>query len=96
MNRTCLLLVHSTMHDKNCKTFIIPFIFFTTIYNIIFYLYKWQALNNIAVPLNLEWLYNKTSDLGIDYEKDCQIFINFDKCTLYNAHVFIGKYNAKM
>ena len=31
MNRTRLLLVHSTMRDKNFKTFIIPFIFFTTI-----------------------------------------------------------------
>ena len=39
------------------------------------------SLYNIAVALNLERLYNKTSDLGIDYEKDCQIFIDFDECT---------------
>ena len=38
---------------------------------------------NIAVALNLERLYNKTSDLGIDYEKGCQIFTAFDKCTMY-------------
>ena len=40
---------------------------------------------NIAVALNLERLYNKTSDLGFDYEKGCQIFTDFDKCTLYNV-----------
>ena len=36
---------------------------------------------NMAVALNLERLYDKTSDLGIDYEKGCQIFTAFDKCT---------------
>ena len=53
---------------------------------------------NIAVALNLERLYNKTSDLGIDYEKGCQIFNDFDKCTLYNVHVIVitSKYIAKM
>ena len=49
------------------------------------------TLYNIAVALNLEWLYNKTSDLGIDYEKGCQIFTDFDKCTLYNASRYIAK-----
>ena len=49
------------------------------------------SLYNIAVVLNLEQLYNKTSDLGIDYEKGCQIFTNFDKCKLYNAHVITSK-----
>ena len=51
---------------------------------------------NIAVALYLERLYNKTSDLGIDYEKGCQIFTDFDKCTLYNVHVITSKYIAKM
>ena len=32
---------------------------------------------NIAVALNLERLYNNTSDLGIDYEKGCQIFTEY-------------------
>ena len=41
---------------------------------------------NIVVALNLEWLYNKTSDLGIDYKKGCQVFKDFDNCTLYNVH----------
>ena len=50
------------------------------------------SLYNIAVALNLERLYNKTSDLGIDYEKGCQIFTDFDKC----AHVTTSKYIAKM
>ena len=36
------------------------------------------SLYHIAVALNLERLYNKTSDLGIDYEKCCQIFTDFD------------------
>ena len=54
------------------------------------------SLYNRAVALNLERLYNKTSDLGIDYEKGCQIFTDFDKCTLYNAHVITSKYIAKM
>ena len=45
------------------------------------------SLYNIAVALNLEQLYNKTSDLGIDYKKGCQIFIDFDKCTMYIVHV---------
>ena len=54
------------------------------------------SLYNIAVALNLERLYNKTSELGIDYEKGCQIFTDFDKCTLYNVHVIISKYIAKM
>ena len=40
------------------------------------------SLYNKAVALNLERLYNKTSDFGIDYEKGCQIFTDFDKCTL--------------
>ena len=30
------------------------------------------SLYNIAVALNLERQYNKTSDFGIDYEKGCQ------------------------
>ena len=47
------------------------------------------SLYNIAVALNLERLYNKTSDLGIDYKKGCQIFTDFDK--LYNVHVITGK-----
>ena len=33
---------------------------------------------SIAVALNLE-----TSDLGIDYEKGCQIYTDFDKRTVY-------------
>ena len=49
------------------------------------------ALHNIAVALNLERLYDKISDLGIDYEKGCQIFTDFDKCTLYNASKYIAK-----
>ena len=52
------------------------------------------GLYNIAVALNLERLYNKTSDLDIDYENCCQIFTDFDKCTLYNAHVITSKYIA--
>ena len=51
---------------------------------------------NIAVALNLEWLYNKTSDLGIDYKKGCQIFTDFDKCTMYIVHVITSKYIAEM
>ena len=54
------------------------------------------SLYNIAVALNLERLYNKTSDFGIDYEKGCQIFNDLDKCTLYNVHVITSKYIAKM
>ena len=54
------------------------------------------SLYDIAVALNLERLYNKTSDLGIDYEKGCQIFTDFDKCTLYNVHAITGKFIAKM
>ena len=54
------------------------------------------SLYNIAVALNLERLYNKTSDFGIDYEKGCRIFTDFDKCTLYDAHVITSKYFAKM
>ena len=54
------------------------------------------SLYNIAVALTLERLYNKTSDYGIDYEKGCQIFTDFDKCTLYIAHVITSKYIAKM
>ena len=54
------------------------------------------SLYNIVVALNLERLYNKTSDLGIDYKKGCQIFTDFDKCTLYNAHVITSKHIAKM
>ena len=49
------------------------------------------SLYNIAVALTLKQLYNKTSELGIDYEKGCQIFTNFDKCTFYNAHVITSK-----
>ena len=42
-----------------------------------------ESLYDIAVALNLERLYNRTSDLGIDYEKGYQnIFTDFDKCTL--------------
>ena len=44
------------------------------------------SLYNIAVALNLERLYNKTSDLGIDYyKKGCQIFTDFDNvhCTVH-------------
>ena len=50
--------------------------------------------NNIAVALNLERLYNKTSDLGTDYEKGWQIFTDFDKCIFYNVHVITSKYIA--
>ena len=50
----------------------------------------------MAVALNLERLYNKTSDLGIDYEKGSQIFTDFDEYTLYNVHVITSKYIAKM
>ena len=49
------------------------------------------VLHNIAVALNLERLYNKTSNLAIDYEKGCQIFTDFDKCTLYIASKYIAK-----
>ena len=69
------------------------------------------SLYNIAVALNLQRLYNKTSDF--DYEKGCQIFTSFDKsfiktgglynvhctfikCALYNPHVITSKYIAKM
>ena len=34
-------------------------------------LLQMASLYNIAVALNLERLYNKTSDLGIDYKKGC-------------------------
>ena len=60
------------------------------------------SLYNIAVAFNLQRLYNKTSDFGIDYEKGCQIFTakskftDFDKCTLYNVHVITSKCIAKM
>ena len=54
------------------------------------------SLYNIAVALNLERLYNKISDLGIDYKKDCQIFTDFDKCTMYIIHVITSKYIAEM
>ena len=53
------------------------------------------SIYNIAVTLNLERLYNKTSDLGIDYEKGCHIFTDFDKCTFYNVYVITSKYIAK-
>ena len=43
------------------------------------------GLYNIAVALNLGRLYNKTSDLGIDYEKGCQIFTDFDECTIIRS-----------
>ena len=62
----------------------------------IYFTFTNGKLINIAVALNLEQLYNKTSDFGIDYEKGCQIFTNFDKCTLYNANVITSKYIAKM
>ena len=39
------------------------------------------SLYNIAVALNLERLYNKTSDFSNDYQKGCQTFTDFDKCT---------------
>ena len=57
-------------------------------YKTIPYIFPLQmaSLYNIVIALNLEWLYNKTSDFGIDYEKGCQIFTDFDKFTLYNAH----------
>ena len=45
------------------------------------------SLYNIAISLNLERLYNKTSNLGIDYEKGCQIFNDFDKCTVV-SHIY--------
>ena len=54
------------------------------------------SLYNIAFALNLERLYNKTSDLGTDYKKDCQIFTNFDKCTMYIVYVITSKYIAEM
>ena len=44
------------------------------------------SLYNIAVALNLERLYNKNSDFGIDYyEKGCQIFTDSDNvhCTMH-------------
>ena len=53
------------------------------------------SLYNVAVALNLERLYNKTSDLGIDYKKGCQIFTDFDKCTMYIVYVNTSKYIAK-
>ena len=59
-------------------------------------LLQMASLYNIAVALNLERLYDETSVLGIDYEKGCQIFTDFDKCTLYNVPVITGKYIAKM
>ena len=37
------------------------------------------SLYNIAVTLNLQRLYNKNSDFGIDYEKGCQIYTDFDE-----------------
>ena len=39
------------------------------------------SLYNIAVTLNLEWLYNKTSDLGIDYKKGCHLAV----CAFFRA-----------
>ena len=54
------------------------------------------SLYNIAVALNLERLYNKISDLGIDYENGFQIFTDFDKCTMYIVHVITSKYIAEM
>ena len=54
------------------------------------------SLYYIAVASNLERLYNGTYDLGIDYEKGCQIFTDFDKCTLYNVHGITSKFIAKM
>ena len=54
------------------------------------------SLYNIAVALNLERLYNKTSDLGIDYKKGCLILTDFDKCTMYIVHVITSKYIAEM
>ena len=61
------------------------------------------SLYNIAVALHLERLYSKTSDLGIDYKKGCQIFTDFDKCTLYavqctlyNVHVITSKYIVRI
>ena len=53
------------------------------------------SLYNLAVVLNLERQYNKTSDFGIDYERGYQIFTDFDKCTFYNVHVITSKYIAK-
>ena len=57
---------------------------------------QYILLLQMARLYNLERLYNKSSDLGIDYEKGCQIFTDFDKCTLYNIHVITSKYIAKM
>ena len=54
------------------------------------------SLYNIAVALNLERLYNKTSDLGIDYKKGYQIFTDFDKCTMYIVHAITSNYIAEM
>ena len=54
------------------------------------------SLYNIAVALDLERLYNKTSNLCIDYKKGCEIFTDFDKCTMYIVHVITSKYIAKM
>ena len=67
-------------------------------YKTIPYILPLQMANlyNIAVALNLERLYNTTSDFGIDYEKGSQIFTDIYKCTLYNAHVITSKYIAKM
>ena len=52
------------------------------------YIFRLQmaSLYNIAVALNLERLYNKTSDLGIDYyKKGCQIFTDLNNvhCTMH-------------
>ena len=50
-------------------------------YKNIFLPLQMASLYNIAVALNLERLYNKTSDFGNDYKKGYQIFTDFDKCT---------------
>ena len=50
-----------------------------------------KLIHIIAVALNLERLYNKTFDLGIDYyyykKRLLNIFTDCNKCTLSNVHV---------
>ena len=48
------------------------------------------SLYNITVALNLEQLYNKTSDSALIMKRAVK-FPNFDKCTLYNASKYIAK-----
>ena len=51
-----------------------------------------KHIHIIVVALNLERLYNKTSDLGIDYyyyykKRLLNIFTDCNKCTWSNVHV---------